>query len=414
MNFFEFKDNRLFAEDLDVSALAEEYGTPLYIYSAQTLRRHFTAFDTAFENLDHLICYSAKANSNINILRLLGDMGAGLDIVSGGELFRGLAAGIDPSRIVYSGVGKRDVELAEALKADILIFNVESVQELERLNVLAGNLGRQARVSLRVNPDVDPKTHPYISTGLSKNKFGLPLGQAMQAYMQAKDMPNIEIVGLDCHVGSQLTSISPFKEVLDRILAFADQLAGNGIAIKYLDLGGGLGITYNDEEPPLPRDLGDLIKQELSGRHLTLIVEPGRAIVGNAGILVTRVVYTKETPDKHFIITDAAMNDLMRPALYQAYHNIIRVEADADGTKSFSADIVGPICESADFLGKDRRLGQVRPGELLAVCSAGAYGFSMSSQYNSRPRAAEVLVDGATASLIRKRESYEDLIYLEK
>ena len=414
MHFFEFKNGSLYAEELPVADLAAEYGTPLYIYSSATLTRHYKAFDSAFKTIPHLICYSAKSNSNINILKFLGNLGCGLDIVSGGELYRGLAAGINPRRIVYSGVGKQNFELKEALRAGILMFNVESEQELEILNTLALEAGSKARISLRVNPDVAPQTHPYISTGLRNNKFGLPPEQALKAYLRAAAMTGIEIAGLDCHVGSQMTSLGPFQEMFSKILTFADKLKENGIDLQYLDIGGGLGITYNDEIPPLPEDLGQLMREGLNKRGLTLILEPGRSIVGNAGILAAKVIYTKKTPTKNFIITDAGMNDLLRPSLYAAYHKIAEVMPRTEPLINTEWDIVGPICESGDFLGKDRRLGLVAPGDLLAVFSAGAYGFSMSSQYNSRPRAAEVLVNASSAKLIRRRENYEDLLALER
>ena len=411
MDYFEYRNGELQAEDMGVGELAQTYGTPLYVYSQRTLTRHFRAFDTALGELAHLTCFSVKANSNVHLLRLLGRLGAGVDIVSGGELHRALAAGIAPKKIVFSGVGKQDNEIREALAADILLFNVESVQELERIGQLASERDMVARVSLRINPDVDAKTHPYISTGLKKNKFGLDVLEATGAYLMAKEMPSVEPVGMDCHIGSQLTRIGPFVEALEKLLAFADQLKRSGVDIRYLDLGGGLGITYDAEEPPLPAELGRAIIDTLAGRDLTVILEPGRAIAGNAGILVTRVLYTKKTQAKNFIIVDAAMNDLVRPSLYGAYHRI--GEVTPRGREKASADVVGPICESADFLAQDRLLPAMEPGELLAVFSAGAYGFTMSSQYNSRPRAAEIIVDGDRATLARRRETYADLIALE-
>jgi diaminopimelate decarboxylase len=411
MHFFEYKNGELYAEDIKIQDLVEQYDTPLYIYSQKTLERHFTAFDSAFSGLDHLTCFSVKANSNVHLLRLLGRMGAGMDIVSGGELYRALAAGIPPEKIVYSGVGKREHEIREALEADILMFNVESTQELEKINHTAKSMGKTARVSLRINPDVDPKTHPYISTGLEKNKFGLDVQQSKTTYELARDLPAVDPIGIDCHIGSQLTSIDPFLEALDRILRFQDQLQEMGIAIKYLDLGGGLGITYQEEDPPHPTQFGEALTQALQGRDLTLILEPGRVIAGNAGILVTKVLYTKQTRSKNFVIVDAAMNDLVRPSLYKSFHGISEVVRH--GRDPQTVDVVGPICESSDFLAQDRELPEVDQDELLAIFSAGAYGFTMASQYNSRPRAAELIVNGSDVLVARKRESYEDLIRLE-
>lgn len=412
MNFFEYKDGQLFAEGVPAAELAKQYGTPLYVYSAATLRRHFKAFDSAFDGLPHITCYSVKANSNLSLLGLLKDCGAGMDIVSGGELHRALAAGVPASKIVYSGVGKREAEMRQALAADILMFNVESMGELERLSAVASDMGKTARISLRINPDVDPKTHPYISTGLKKNKFGMDIEQSLAAYAKAVTLPNIEPVGIDCHIGSQLTTLEPFMEALDRIIRFYDRLKGMGIHIEYLDLGGGLGITYNEEEPPHPAEFGKALTGVLKDHPMTLILEPGRVIAGNSGILLTEVVYTKKTPSKDFIIVDAAMNDLVRPSLYGSFHGI--KEVAPKGRQVLNVDVVGPICESGDFLARDRDIPAVEAGELLAVFSAGAYGFTMSSNYNSRPRAAEVLVDGDKVVLARKRETYDDLIALEK
>lgn len=412
MHHFVQRGGELFAEDVPVASLAATYGTPLYIYSAATLRRHFEAFDSAFHALPHLTCFSVKANSNLAVLKTLGAMGAGLDIVSGGELYRGIAAGIDPAKIVYSGVGKRADELEQALAAGILMINVESVGELELVSAVASRLGKIAQVSLRINPDVDPKTHPYISTGMQKNKFGLDMDTALAAYAKAQALPGVAPVGIDCHIGSQLTTLAPFLEALDKILAFREKLKGIGIETTYLDLGGGLGIQYDEEEPPHPAEFGRALAEKLKGLPITLVLEPGRVIVGNAGILVTRVVYTKKTPTKDFVIIDAAMNDLIRPSLYGSYHAIREVKPA--GRTPLIVDVVGPICESGDFLAKDRKLPTVEPGELLAVYSAGAYGFTMSSNYNSRPRAAEILVDGDKAIVARRRETYEDLIALER
>ena len=412
MHHFEMRNGNLFAEEVPVSELVRTHGTPLYIYSAATIRRHFETFDSAFAGLRHLTCYSVKANSNVNLLRLMGSMGAGLDIVSGGELYRGLAAGVPAERIVYSGVGKRPEEIKEALSAGILMFNVESLAELVRINDIAQGMGTVAKVSFRINPDVDPKTHPYISTGMKKNKFGLDLEKSLEAYALARDLTAIEPVGIDCHIGSQLTSISPFLEALDKILNFKAKLDEMGLSISYLDLGGGLGITYNEEEPPHPREFGEALTARLRDMPLTVILEPGRVIVGNAGILATQVVYTKQTPSKRFLIVDAAMNDLVRPALYDSFHHI--GEITAHDRPPVKVDVVGPICESSDFLARDRELPGMEQGEYLAVYSAGAYGFAMSSNYNSRPRAAEILVDGSQARVIRRRETYEDLTALEK
>ncbi len=411
MDYFDYRDGELWVEKVRIADLAEKFGTPLYVYSTKTIKRHFRAFDEALAGQDHLTCFSVKANGNVSLLRLLGELGAGVDIVSGGELYRAQKAGIPSNKIVYSGVGKADHEIKEALAADILMFNVESVQELERIGQLAESMDTTTRISLRINPDVDPKTHPYISTGLKKNKFGLDMLEAAGAYLMAKKMPSVEPVGMDCHIGSQLTGIGPFVEALEKLLAFADRLKESGVHIQYLDLGGGLGITYDKEEPPLPADLGRIIVDSLADRKMTVILEPGRAISGNAGILVTRVLYNKRTQAKHFVIVDAAMNDLVRPSLYDAFHRI--GEVTPKGREKHKVDVVGPICESSDFLAQDRLLAKVETGEYLAVFSAGAYGFTMSSQYNARPRAAEILVDGEKVTLARRRETYEDLVALE-
>ncbi len=408
MHHFEMKNGTLYAEGVSVKELAQRYGTPLYVYSTATLKRHYQAFDSAFASVDHLTCYSVKANSNLAVLRLLASLGAGMDIVSGGELYRALLAGVPASKIVYSGVGKKAAEIAQALTADILAFNVESVQELHRINEVAQGMGKKARVSFRINPDVDPKTHPYISTGMKKNKFGLGIDSALDAYALARDLPFIDPVGMDCHIGSQLTTIEPFLEALDKLLVFYDKLKAMNLDIRYLDLGGGLGIPYNEEEPPHPAEFGAALTKALSGLPLKVILEPGRVIVGNAGVLVTEVQYTKQTPDKSFIIVDAAMNDLVRPSLYGSYHRIEEVEPK--GRAAMDVDVVGPICESGDFLAKDRQLAEVRQGELLAVYSAGAYGFTMSSNYNTRARAAEVLVDGDSVIVARRRETFESMV----
>ena len=408
MHHFAYREGKLFAEELSVTALAEEYGTPLYIYSAATLRRHFEAFDSAFSGLDHLTCFSVKANSNLSLLKLLGKMGAGMDIVSGGELYRALKAGIPAEKIVYSGVGKRASEIREALEAGILMFNVESVAELHRINEVAKDMNVVAKISFRINPDVDPQTHPYISTGMKKNKFGLDIEHSLEAYKLAAELENIEPVGMDCHIGSQLTNIDPFLEALDKLLVFHDKLKGMGIEIQYLDLGGGLGISYDTEEPPHPSEFGKALKEKLCNTGLKIILEPGRVIAGNAGVMITEVVYTKSNPTKNFLIVDGAMNDLIRPSLYGSYHKIEEVEQHGRAAKDY--DVVGPICESGDFLARDRELPEIEAGERLVVYSAGAYGFTMSSNYNSRPRACELLVNGDKVIVARKRETYEDII----
>ena len=408
MHHFAYREGKLFAEEISVTTLAEEYGTPLYIYSAATLRRHFEAFDSAFSGLDHLTCFSVKANSNLSLLKLLGEMGAGMDIVSGGELYRALKAGIPGDKIVYSGVGKRASEIREALEAGILMFNVESVAELHRINEVAGDMGVVAKISFRINPDVDPQTHPYISTGMQKNKFGLDIENSLKAYELAAKLENIDPVGMDCHIGSQLTNIAPFLEALDKLLAFHEKLKTMGIDIQYLDLGGGLGIPYDAEEPPHPSEFGEALKAKLAATGLKIILEPGRVIAGNAGVMITEVVYTKSNPTKNFLIVDGAMNDLIRPSLYGSFHKIGEVEQHGRDSKVY--DVVGPICESGDFLARDRELPEIEAGERLVVYSAGAYGFTMSSNYNTRPRACELLVDGDKAIVARKRETYEDII----
>ena len=408
MHHFDYKDGVLFAEDANVTALAEEYGTPLFIYSAATLKRHFHAFDSAFDGLDHLTCYSVKANSNLSVLKLLAELGAGMDIVSGGELYRALKAGVAPEKIVYSGVGKRASEIREALTAGILMFNVESVAELLKINEVAGEMNTVAKVSFRINPDVDPQTHPYISTGMEKNKFGLDVERSLDAYKMTADLEHIKPIGMDCHIGSQLTSIDPFLEALEKLLNFYEKLKDLGMDIQYLDLGGGLGIQYEEEEPPHPTQFGLALQNMLTGLPLKVILEPGRVIAGNAGIMVTEVVYTKSNPTKNFLIVDGAMNDLIRPSLYGSYHRIAEVEPQGRASKLF--DVVGPVCESGDFFARDRELPNVVEGERLALFSAGAYGFTMASNYNSRPRACELLVEGETVTVARKRETYEDLV----
>ena len=408
MDFFNEKGGQLFAEDVPLQQIAEQYGTPCYVYSRATIERHWHAFDDALERHPHLICYAIKANSNLAVLNVMARLGSGFDIVSIGELERVLKAGGDPGKIVFSGVGKRVDEMQRALSLDIRCFNIESEAELERLNQVASEMGKQARVSLRVNPDVDARTHPYISTGLKKNKFGIAIENAEQAYLRAKALPAIHPVGIDCHIGSQLTEVAPFLDALERVLLLADRLANLGIHIHHLDLGGGLGIRYQDESPPLPSDYAKALMQRLNNTPYEILLEPGRAIMGNAGILLTRIEYLKHIPEHHFAIVDAAMNDNMRPALYQAWQEIIPVTPDDSGTTAHY-DIVGPICETGDFLGKDRKL-TLRQGQLLAMRSSGAYGFSMSSQYNTRPRAAEVMVDQGKVHQVRSRETLEDLM----
>ncbi len=412
MHYFQLKNNRLFAEEVPVEKIVEQYGTPIYIYSSRTLKRHYHAFDSAFHTIPHITCFSVKCNSNIHVLHTLKEEGAGADIVSGGELYRALRAEIDPKKIVFSGVGKQEHEIKEALYGDILMFNVESMDELVKINEIALSLNKKARISFRINPDVDPKTHPYISTGLRENKFGIDINDAIYAYKTAKELDGINPIGIDCHIGSQLTEISPFLDALEKLKILYGELKEIGINIKYLDLGGGLGIKYKEEEPPHPKEFGEALSRALAGYPLTLILEPGRVIAGNAGVLITRVIYTKKTDNKNFLIVDAAMNDLIRPSLYGSYHRIAEVNPKGRSIKKY--DVVGPICESGDFLAKDRELPETHPGELLCVFSAGAYGFVMSSQYNSRPRAAEVMVKGEQFYLIRERETYRDLTYLEE
>lgn len=408
MHYFRYIGNELYAEDVPVNDLIRTYGTPLYVYSYRTLERHYRAYADAFKDFPHIICYAAKANSNGAILRALGRLGSGADVVSAGELYRVLKAGIPARKIVYAGVGKTDEEITYAIKKGILMFNIESDQELFRINELAGSLSRRAPIALRINPDIDPETHPYISTGLKKNKFGIPIEDALQYYREAKRMKNIRIMGVHKHIGSQITQVRPFVDALERVLVLVDSLTAEGIDIRYLDLGGGLGIRYNEEDPPHPREFARALKKLLRKRTFTIILEPGRSIVGNAGILLTKVLYTKKGVDREFLIVDAGMNDLMRPTLYDAYHHIIPVQKRR--RRKTVADVVGPICESGDFLARQREMPAVRQGEYLAVMSAGAYGFSMSSNYNSRPRPAEVLVNGKDHYLIRKRETMRDLM----
>lgn len=411
MNPFHNQDGELFAENIPLSRIAAEFGTPCYVYSRQALINTFEQFRSGFSAVDHLICFAVKANPSLAILNLFARMGAGFDIVSGGELARVLAAGGDPGKVVFSGVGKTEAEMRTALQAGIFCFNVESGAELDRLNQVAADMGKIAPVSLRVNPNVDAKTHPYISTGLKNNKFGVAYEEAFALYSRAANMKHIVVHGVDCHIGSQLTELAPFLDALDRVLVLVDQLEQAGIVVRHLDLGGGIGICYSDEAPPQFAEYAAAMLHKLEGRKFKLVFEPGRALVGNAGLLLTRVEYLKHSTAKNFAIVDAAMNDLMRPALYDAYHAILPVKSRNEDTQIY--EIVGPVCESGDFLGRDRALA-LQQGDLLAIMSAGAYGMSMSSNYNTRPRAAEVMVDGDRCHLIRERESIEQLFAQEK
>ena len=414
MDHFNYRDGRLWAEDVDIAAHVGQWGTPCYVYSRATLERHWRAFDDALSALPHLVCFAVKANSNLAVLNVLARLGSGFDIVSAGELERVLAAGGDAAKVVFSGVGKRRDEMERALEAGIRCFNVESVAELELLDAVARANGVSAPVSLRVNPDVDARTHAYISTGLKENKFGISIDDAMTAYRQAADASNIEVYGIDCHIGSQLTEIAPFVDALERVLALVDRLEQDGIVLRHLDMGGGLGIRYRDEVPPQPAEHAAALARHLQGRDLEILIEPGRAIAGNAGVLLTTVLFLKHHEHKNFAIVDAAMNDLMRPSLYSAWQEIIPVKQRggvaaqaATGLKTY--DVVGPVCETGDFLGKDRALA-IEQGDILAVRSSGAYGFSMSSNYNSRPRAAEIMVDGEAAMVVRERETLQQLM----
>jgi len=413
MNHFEYRNGEMYAEQVPLQKIAREVGTPAYVYSLATLKRHFKVFDHAFAKAPHIVCFSVKANSNLALLRAFAKEGSGFDIVSGGELFRALKVGADPKKIVFSGVGKKKQEIEYALDAGILMFNVESEEELFVLNEVAAGVGKKAPISLRVNPDVDPQTHPYISTGMKKAKFGVDIKKSLDGYKKALALKNVDVVGVDCHIGSQLTSVTPFvdalakvREYLDRVLA--GEMRKEGAEIRYLDLGGGLGINYHDETPPLPDEYAAAIIRGLEGLDVTLILEPGRVIVGNAGVLLTEVQYLKETDTKKFVIVDGGMNDLIRPALYGSYQAIQPV-AESKAEK-IVADVVGPICESGDFFAKDREIARPQRGDLLAVMSAGAYGFTMASNYNSHPKPPEVLVDGDKYYVVRKRESLEDLI----
>ncbi|MCX2974148.1 diaminopimelate decarboxylase [Halieaceae bacterium IMCC8485] len=411
MENFPFRDGELFAEDTSVSDIADRFGTPCYIYSRAGLEGAFRQYQDALAGCEHLVCYAVKANSNLAVLDTLARLGAGFDIVSAGELHRVIAAGGDPSKVVFSGVGKKPDEMAQALELDIACFNLESAAELEVLAGVAAHAGKTARVSVRVNPDVDAQTHPYISTGLRENKFGVTMEEALLVYQRAAKLPNIEVVGVDCHIGSQLTQISPFIDALKRLLALIDELAEQGIVLRHLDLGGGLGVCYKDEKPPSIAQYVAAVREELGDRPLQLVFEPGRSIAANAGLLLTTVEYLKTTPEHNFALVDAAMNDMIRPALYQAWLDI-RNTRESNVGQSASWDVVGPVCETGDFLGKQRQLS-LQQGDLLALFGAGAYGFTMSSNYNSRPRAAEVMVDGEKVHLVRERESIADIIHGE-
>ena len=412
MDYFQYKNGQLFAEDVAVVDIVQQYGSPCYIYSRATFERHWQAFDEALKGHDHLVCYAVKANSNLAVLNVLARLGSGFDIVSLGELERVIAAGGDPKKVVFSGVGKRADEMQRALESGIYCFNVESEAELMTLNSVAEKMNLQAPISLRVNPDVDAKTHPYISTGLKDNKFGIAIEQAETVYLKAARLPNINVQGVDCHIGSQLTELSPFVDALKRVLVLIERLQLQGIELQHIDLGGGLGIQYDDEQPPLPADYAKAVADVLGDRQFKLLIEPGRAIAGNAGILVTKVEYLKKVDEhsgegKNFAIVDAAMNDLMRPALYSAWQKIIPLNENSDADEKVY-DVVGPVCETGDFLGKERRL-RIQAGDYLAVRSSGAYGFTMSSNYNTRERAVEIMVDGNKAYVVRQREKIPEL-----
>lgn len=413
MDHFNYRGDALYAEDLPLSQIAEEVGTPCYVYSRATLERHYRAYETALAGQPHLICFAVKANSNLAVLDVLARLGAGFDIVSGGELERVLRAGGDPAKTIFSGLGKTHDEIERALALGIKCFNVESEAELDRISSIASAKGLRAPISLRVNPDVDAGTHPYISTGLKENKFGIASDRALEAYRRAAQLPGLDIVGIDCHIGSQLTSVAPFLDAIDRLLAMVDTLAAEGIVLKHFDMGGGLGVPYDSEEPPLPAELMEAVRGRFASRDLTLMVEPGRSIAANAGLFLTRVEYVKCNEHKNFAIVDGAMNDLLRPALYSAWQKIVPVQRSEDESRpELTYDVVGPVCESGDFLGKDRPL-RLRAGDLLAVRSAGAYGFVMSSNYNTRNRAAEVMVDGTKHQIVRQRETLDVQLALE-
>ncbi|HDL4673142.1 diaminopimelate decarboxylase [Mannheimia haemolytica] len=413
MNHFEYKNNQLFAEEVAIADIIEQYGTPAYVYSRSTLERHWHAFNNAFGSHPHLVCFAVKSNSNIALLNVMARLGSGFDIVSQGELERVLAAGGEASKVVFSGVAKSHSEIKRALEVGIRCFNIESVSELHRINQVAGELGKIAPISLRVNPDMDAHTHPYISTGLKENKFGVSVTQAREVYRLAKTLPNVKITGMDCHIGSQLTELQPFLDATDRLIILMEQLREDGIELHHLDLGGGLGVPYNGEEPPHPTEYAKALLEKLKGyENLEIIIEPGRAITANAGILVTKVEYLKQNEDRNFAIVDTGMNDMIRPALYEAYMQITEVDKTLNRDKAVY-DVVGPICETSDFLGKQRELA-ISEGDLIAIRSAGAYGAAMSSTYNSRPQAAEIMVDGNQAHLIKARATFADLWRLEK
>jgi diaminopimelate decarboxylase len=407
MHDFKYKNSELYAEDVPVREIAAEVGTPFYIYSHNTLLRHFEAYNNAFNGQPHTICFALKANSNLTILKLLSQSGCGADVVSGGELHLAQKAGFPAEKTVYAGVGKTEEEIVQALKARILMFNIESSDEMLAINKIASGLNVKAPIALRVNPDIDPETHPYISTGLKESKFGIPIEEALENYRLARTLPNLEILGIHKHIGSQITTIRPFVDALKKVIVLADTLKTNGIEIKHIDMGGGLGIPYNNERPPHPAELSKAILPLLKDKNFNLILEPGRSIAGNAGIFVSKVLYLKKHPEKEFVVVDGGMNDLLRPSLYNAYHNVLPVKKSS--RKKVLSDIVGPICESGDFLAKNRELNRLSQGDLIAVMSAGAYGFTMSSTYNSRPRVAEVLVKGKEFFIIRERENYRDL-----
>jgi diaminopimelate decarboxylase len=413
MHDFIYKNGELYCEGVPVSTIAQRVGTPFYCYSSNTLANHYRAFDQAFAGVPNVICFALKSNSNGAVLRVLGKEGAGADIVSGGELFRALRAGIDPKKIVYAGVGKRRDEIEYAIKVGILMFNVESGEELIAIDRAAKEMHAKARIALRVNPNIDPKTHAYISTGLKENKFGIPIEEALEYYQIARGLSNIEVVGVHQHIGSQITEVQPFIDALEKLVGFVKELRAAGMDITHINIGGGIGITYKDETPPLPKEVAAAIKPMLKASGCTIVMEPGRALVGNAGILVTRALYRKDSGEKKFLIVDAGMNDLIRPSLYDAYHDI-KPLVEPSSPKHETYDVVGPICESGDFLAKDRSLPVIKPGECLAVLGAGAYGFSMSSNYNSRPRAAEVIVRGNDYFVVRERETYSELVKGEK
>jgi diaminopimelate decarboxylase len=409
MHDFEYQQGELYCEAVPLSRIAKELGTPCYVYSYGTLIRHFRAFDSAFQAVPHIVAFAMKANSNLAILRVMAREGGGADIVSGGELYRALKAGVPANKIVFAGVGKNREEIRQALEADVLMFNVESSAELRAIDDVAAEARRKARVALRINPDIDPKTHPYISTGLKKSKFGISADRALEEFKLASSLKHIDVVGVHAHIGSQLTDVAPFVDSLKKVLGLIETLKTHGANIRYLNIGGGLGITYSDETPPLPRELAKAVSPLLRDLKCVMIMEPGRVIVGNAGLLLTRVLYTKDGEAKKFVIVDAAMNDLIRPSLYGAYHEIKPVR-ETPSTKTETVDVVGPVCESGDFLAKDRAMPETKPGDLLAVMSAGAYGFVMSSNYNSRPRIPEVLVKDGELHVIRAREDYADLV----